>query len=447
MEIIFKDRLPEFYETLAFHYKRGHSALKAVDYLVRSGEKSLARYAVQESHQYFKETFDLLNNKTDRTKDEDCLLIDILIKWSLVYYYIGDSLEQSQLLASYMELAESIDDKARLGMFYAWYGMTIWFREKYDESYKYLHKSLKLGEDIKDNHIIGYACTWLAWTCAELGDLDEAIIYGQRAQDIARNSVTDQYMFYKSLGAIGYASFYKGDRKRTLEAGTELLDYGQKFSNIRCMVMGHFMIAFNYITEGNMPKAIEASKKAVQTTQDPLYWMYSRFLLGISYILNNQFKEAEEVLLETLPQSQKLGCELILTPGNAFLGLITILKGKIDAGLKMMQVSLDLEIANNRKYWYATIANSLGQVYLQGADKGDVMAGKKALEYLTAAQKVGEEMGSKGVNAQIYLNLSHYYQATGENSKESDYFLKALKIFEEYDCFGYLEKYKITSRV
>jgi len=35
MEQLFHDRLPEFYETLAFHYKQGQSISKAVDYLIK----------------------------------------------------------------------------------------------------------------------------------------------------------------------------------------------------------------------------------------------------------------------------------------------------------------------------------------------------------------------------------------------------------------------------
>jgi hypothetical protein len=101
---------------------------------------------VEESHQYFQEAFDLLTNKPGRTKEEDTLLIDLLIKWSLVYYYRGDSREQSELLSSHMGLAESLGDKAKLGMLYAWQGMTIWFREKYTDSYEYLRKALKMGK-------------------------------------------------------------------------------------------------------------------------------------------------------------------------------------------------------------------------------------------------------------------------------------------------------------
>ena len=52
MEQMFPDRLPEFCETLAFHFTQGKSLHKAVEYLMKSGEKSLKRYAVEESHQY-----------------------------------------------------------------------------------------------------------------------------------------------------------------------------------------------------------------------------------------------------------------------------------------------------------------------------------------------------------------------------------------------------------
>ena len=54
MEQLFQDRLPEFYETLAFHFKQGQSVSKAVDYLVKSGEKCVGRYAVEEAHQYYR---------------------------------------------------------------------------------------------------------------------------------------------------------------------------------------------------------------------------------------------------------------------------------------------------------------------------------------------------------------------------------------------------------
>jgi hypothetical protein len=63
MENVFQDRLSELYETLAFHFTRGLSTTKAVDYLVKAGEKSLARYAVEEAHLHFRNAYEILASK------------------------------------------------------------------------------------------------------------------------------------------------------------------------------------------------------------------------------------------------------------------------------------------------------------------------------------------------------------------------------------------------
>jgi class 3 adenylate cyclase len=74
MENLFQDRLSEFYETLAFHFVRGQSVTKAVDYLIKSGEKSLARYAVEEAHQYFTRAFEILSTKENKSEEDASIL-------------------------------------------------------------------------------------------------------------------------------------------------------------------------------------------------------------------------------------------------------------------------------------------------------------------------------------------------------------------------------------
>ena len=101
MENLFQNRLPEFYETLAFHFQKSHSILKAVDYLMKSGEKSMKRYALEESHEYYKEAYELLSNKSSRSQEEDQLLIELLNKWAIVYYYRGDFKGLTDLLFSH----------------------------------------------------------------------------------------------------------------------------------------------------------------------------------------------------------------------------------------------------------------------------------------------------------------------------------------------------------
>ena len=146
MEKVFCDRLPEMYETLAFHYKKGHSVRKAVDYLVKSGEKSLRRYALEESHQYFREAYALLTENGAGNEADKNLLVDVLIKWAFVYYYGGEYRKLQELLEKHQALAETLTDQSQLGMYYAWLSCALWHREMGREAYEYLSRALKLGE-------------------------------------------------------------------------------------------------------------------------------------------------------------------------------------------------------------------------------------------------------------------------------------------------------------
>ena len=115
IETLFQNRLAEFYETLAFHYARSNAAAKAVNYLVKSGEKSLARYAVEEAHQYFQKAFDILTPKEDKSEAEKVLLIDTLNSWGYAFYYLGDVKNFIDRFSSYQDLAESLNNQVNLG--------------------------------------------------------------------------------------------------------------------------------------------------------------------------------------------------------------------------------------------------------------------------------------------------------------------------------------------
>ena len=462
MEQLFEDRLSEFYETLAFHFKQGQSFRKAIDYLMKSGEKSLKRYAVEESHQYFKEAFDLLRNKPDRAREEDVLFIELLIKWSLVFYYRGDSKGLADLLSAHEDLAKTIDDRAKLGMFYVWYGISLGFRDRGEDSYRYLLNALKLGEEIGDEHLIGYACNWLVWTCADLGLLDEAISFGERAQEIAKHLVSDQFLYFKSLGGMGYTYYHKGDSKKAAEAGRAILNYGQRHYNIRSMVMGHFVIGLSYFVNGDFLSANEAGKKGVQTAIDPFYSQFPRFLLGASYAQKGQYQEAEEAFEAVASFSRNFGCELLGTPTNAMLGVLSIAKGQMNQGLSMVEQALRTMLESKRRCWYSATEHSLGQVYLQIVNKsvpvtlstmvkniGFILrnvpsAGTKAEEHFNKAIQVANEIGAKGILAQAYLDLGLLHKAKGRLEQARECITESVQIFEQYEAEPRLKLAKET---
>jgi predicted ATPase len=136
IEKLFADRLPEFYETLAFHYKQSNSVLEAVDYLMKAGEKSLKRYAVQEAHEYYNDAYRLMIDNPAHRKDNRDLFYHLLNKWSLVYYYLGDFKEQTGLLKLHQPEAEEINSPEIKAMFYGWLGWALMFRKELEDSFR-----------------------------------------------------------------------------------------------------------------------------------------------------------------------------------------------------------------------------------------------------------------------------------------------------------------------
>jgi len=455
-----RERLSEFYETLAFHFKQGQSIHKAIDYLVKSGEKSLNRYALEESHQYFEEAFDILSKKLDRTKEEDGLLIDILIKWAFVFYYRAASRDMFDLFSAHQELAESLDDKARLGMFYAWLGFVWYSRGKSKDSYEGLRKALTIGEEIADQQVIGYACTWLTFTCVDLGLLDEALAYGERAQEISRCLESDQYLYIKSLGGLAYLYFYKGETNKCFKAGKALLEYGQSHANIRSLAMGNIGLAYGHYSIGNVNSAIESSKHAIQVRADPIYSQSARTLLGFFYFSNDQLQDAEDALQEVAAFSRDFGLEWLGTPAQSFLGILLIAKGQMNQGLSIVEDAQREFVENGRKWFLALSHYAMGKFYLQiveGAAKVSLSVALKNIGFLVknvpfAKQKaadnlkktigIAEEIGAKGLLGMAYLDLGLLHKVKGEKDKARERITTAMQLFEECEADVYLQQAK-----
>ena len=436
-----RERLSEFYETLAFHFKHGQSIHKAIDYLVKSGEKSLNRYAVEESHQYFKEAFDILSDKPDKTKEEEGLLIDILIKWAFVFYYRGDFRVLTDILSAHEVLAESLDDKARLGMFYAWFGCSKYISGKAKDSYQYLLKALQLGEEIEDQRVIGYACAWLTWTCADLGRLDEAITYGERAQEISKYFKSDQYLYFKSLSGSGYAYYLMGNHKRAAEIGEALLEYGRTKASIRGLVMGYVTVGYSHIAIGDFHSAVECFIRAIQTSKDPYYSQFPRVFLGLSYLSIGQLKEAEDAANEILDYAQEFGCWGIGTGAKAILGCTAILKGSMSEGQQLIDEAIHQAEEEGWRCLHTTIEYVQGKIFTF-LEATVPFAGEKASDYLNKAIVRAEEIGAKGILGEAYLTLGQFYSTKGNKDRSIECMCKAIDLFEQSEVEVYLQQAK-----
>jgi class 3 adenylate cyclase/tetratricopeptide (TPR) repeat protein len=445
MEQLFHDRLPEFYETLGYHYKQGQSRLKAVDYLMKAGEKSYRRYALDESHSYFKEAYNLLSDKSDKTRGDEKLLIDLIIKWGYAYNLRADFMGLITLLKAHEAMVESHADKEQLVMFYGWLGVALTRRNMPIDGYQYLRKTLKIAEEIGDMKAIGYNCTWLTQVCADMGLLDEAVIYGERARETANRFESDQYLFVGALTFSAYAHFFRGDVKKTAEYGQILLDYGRKHSDMRCVASHYMSMGWSRTAAGDLPSSSELYKKCIQASTDPMISHTAKAMLGACYLGIGQLKEAQSTLEEVIEHSEKFGYEIVGALSQSYKGLVLIAQGDLKEGISLYENVLRVWFENKSLYRYAHGNYSMGRVYSKiaqgGGEKKDFFH-KKAEEYFNIAIKTAGEIGAKSILGQAYLALGQLHKGKGKAEKARECISRAVDAFEKCEADVFLKQAK-----
>jgi class 3 adenylate cyclase/tetratricopeptide (TPR) repeat protein len=450
IERLFETRLPEFYETLAYHFARGESLLKAVDYLVKSAEKSLKRYAVEESHQYFDQAYRILVDRPATEEDEMGLLIDLILKWSLVFYYRGDVNGLRSLLARHETDVRTFQDKSMQGMYLAWTGFSLWTQgEQLDQAYQYLRSAAEIGQENGDQEIVGYASAWLTWVCAELGYFDEAVACGQKAIEIAKGFPADQYLNFKPVGGLAWSYGMQGDADKAIEYGKACLDYGQRHANVRAMVLGYYGIGNGYQIKGDLPSAIETFNKALTTSKDPFYAQGTKALLGLCYISDGQFDTAETILQEATDFYHKFGLGMIGHPAEMGLGVTLVTKGRMTEGLNMIKDGARMMSENQRRAFYLSAEYMLGSLYLQIAlgqgpkslalmakNIGFIIkqvpnAAKKAEYHLNQIIELSDKIDCRRFLGQAYLDLGRLHQAKKRLERARDCYSRAIKVFKQ----------------
>jgi tetratricopeptide (TPR) repeat protein len=376
----------------------------------------------------------------------------------MVFYYRGDFRGLTNLLLKHEKQAELQDDRRKTGMFYAWLGMALAFRMRISKSYQYLKKALKMGEEIEDSQIIGYASAWLTWTCLYRGDIDEAIYHGEKAQEISRLMPEDHYVYVKSLAGLGCAFFFQGDTKKTYEAGKKVFEYSRKRSNTRGMVLGHWLTGYYYILKGDCSSAIEYGKKAARIAADPGYYHVANDFLVYAYFYQGNVKEAEAVLNELIPFCYEYDCNF--SSYVIFPGLIQIVNGDLHLGYKTLKEAQCVCLENEAKFFSAMIENILGRVFLnivESSTPDDFAAMakdlnfpikeipnvvKKAEAHFIKSIEISKEIGANFILAEAYFSLGLLHKAEKETVEARQNISKAIHIFEQIDADGYFKQAK-----
>jgi len=459
IEQLFSERLTDFYEILAFHFKQGISKSKAIEYLMKSGKKSFSRCDSAEAHQFYEEAYALLSQELSENRQRDELIIELLNEWGLVFIWRGETERFIHLLKKNESVAESIEDKEKKGLFFSELGIALCQREQDEKSYPYLKKALELGEASGSPKATGYALFRLSLTCVNLGYLDEAVRYGERACQLSQDPCAELPLHRAATGLLN-AYWVKGDIKKLREFGGRFNDKEEKSLDHRHRVMGNLLLGAAEINSGNFAKAIKFFASAVEDSLDPYLIQTSTLYLGYAYLADEQFNEALSISEEVMKFTEKYGFDSYGSIAMSFRGFALISTGNLHDGLRYIGKAMGRWQKAKRRYTIAVAHIFYGQVYLsivEGKKPLSVIfilnnlipliklipgAFKKAVGHFNEAIKISKEIGALGLRGQAHLGLARLNRAKNRDEEARNSILTAISIFETIEADGFLQQAK-----
>ncbi len=217
IEEIYGDRIEEFYEELAWHYSQCNYSSKAIEYLLKAGNKAKAMYANQEAIGYFGNALEFI--QAQPASDEQ-LSLEIAAREALgdVLFTTGVHHGAEAQFQKALDLASEHQDEQRLAHLTHKLADSIHWQDKFDQAIEVAEPGLALLGDQVCSSEAANLLEVIVRSCWAKNDWESARLYADRL-----TRVIHQVPYFDSIYKIYYSLFYCRMMAGELQAANEWL--------------------------------------------------------------------------------------------------------------------------------------------------------------------------------------------------------------------------------
>ena len=265
IEKLYGDRMGEQVERLAHHAVRGELQEKAVHYLRQAGVKAAARAALSDARFYFEQALGVLKALPE---SEAALenAFEIRLELRPVLRQLGEGRKMLELL----------------------------------------HEAEVLAERLKDDHRRGQVCACMTTVHSTLDELDEALVTGNRALEIAQR-FGDLRLRILTTSHLEQAYYYRGEYEYVVELATDNLavlpaDWVHEHFGMSSVPASVFSRAWLIMSLAELGRFVEAAEYAAATiqiaeeTQHAFTIGWAHFAASMPHVLKGDWGKARSLV-------------------------------------------------------------------------------------------------------------------------------------------------------
>jgi class 3 adenylate cyclase/tetratricopeptide (TPR) repeat protein len=447
IEVLYPERLTEQIERLAHHALRGELREKAVHYLRQAGAKAAAREALPDARVWFEQALGVV-----------------------------EALPESQ-----STLAQGLDIRLELRPVLLQLG-------EIRQALERMREAEALAERSNNDHSRGRVCAFMVSIYAGLGELDEALVTGTRALEIA-GRLGDAKLRIVSTSFLEQAHYSRGEYERVVELATDNLtalpgDAVREYFGMGepPSVSDRFWLVMSLAQLGRFAEATEHEAEGIQLANAtgrafnvcmahgaagwlhfvrgdlakarPLveHWtavartgnvgVLLPLAVALSAWVLAQLDEASEALNRLQEGEQLLERQAssgwIAGRGGAYhsLGRTCLLLGRLDEGRHLCDRAVE---ASKRQPGVAAFALHLLGDIATHPDRFDAQGGEA---YYGKALALAEPRGMRPLIAHCHLGLGKLYRRTDRREQAQEHLATATTMYREMGMTYWLEKAK-----
>ena len=445
IERLYADRLSEQVERLAHHALHGELRQKAVDYLQQAGERAAARTALTDARTWLEQALGILQSLPEsRATMEQAFEIHLELR--SVLRLLGEVRQMLAHLRAAEALAERLTDDRRRGQVCAFMTTVLSTFGDVDEALVTGNRALEIGHKVGDLRLRILAGCNLEMTQYYRGDYEQVV-------ELARKTLAElpldweQESFGMALPASVFGRAYLimslAELGRFSEAGRyagEAIKLAQPTEHVHTIGFAQFAASMLHLCKGEWAKArvlVAQWLKTCHVLQTPslLPWAVasSAWMLaqaGEGADAESRIAEAEQLL------ERQAARDISQHRGWAYgaVGRACLLLGRIDDARRLGARSL--ESAQRQPGFTAHALRFLGDV----ATHPDQFEAESGAAHYRQAMAIAERHGMRPLVAHCHLGLAKLYGRVGDAEHARESLTAATTMYREMDMDFWLKQ-------
>jgi class 3 adenylate cyclase/tetratricopeptide (TPR) repeat protein len=333
IELIYTDRLEEFYEMLAYHYSMSEDSRKAYQYLKLSADKAVRNYANWEALRFYNEALRLLDS---RPEDEALKRekVELLFGFHVPLFKLGYPKDCLEILHRAEALAQELGDQRALAQFHRGLSLYHTFKGDLSTGVQYAEKCFSEAELVEEIDLVVQSADQVCFAYFMQGNMLGSADVSRRALDLfeihelEKGLTTGGLNVYSllytwngsGLGQLGRLEEAKAVLEKAIRNAHEFNDWFQ-------IGMAMMNLCVVNLFEGNSTGMIAHSREHIRCNEKGeiaislgLGWS----LLGVGYFLQGEHETARDYAEKGLSMQKKSGMNHFASYCHWLLSLILL---------------------------------------------------------------------------------------------------------------------------